>query len=216
MHSLAAATLLLAGQATAHMMLNHPVPFGVDTLNTSPLKNIKPGPVSSGSDYPCKQREGVYDITTMNNMAVNSPIDLSFNGTASHGGGTCQIAVTLDKEPTFDSVFKVIKVFEGGCPTSGEGNDGSDDFKFTLPKGFPNGQATLSWLWYNKLGGTREVYQNCAPITVTGGSDSKEVFNSLPNQYLINLPTTECQGVEKRMDVMKCLHNAFTTVTMEK
>lgn len=199
MYSLATAVLLLAGQAMAHMMMNHPVPFGNATLNTSPLNPVKPG--TDGSDYPCKQRTGVYDITLMNNMAVNDEIALNFTGSASHGGGTCQIAVTLDKEPTVSSIFKIIKVYEGGCPTSGDGNDGSDnDFLFTIPTGFPSGQASLAWVWYNKIG-NREVYMNCAPITVTGGSESKDVFDSLPNLYLINLPATEC-GTQDTSDVV--------------
>lgn len=191
--SLATGVLLLAGQATAHMVMSHPIPFG--TPDTSPLKNAKPG--TDASDYPCKkQRADVYEITTMNNMAVNTPIALSFNGSASHAGGTCQLSVSLDKEPTASSVFKVIKVFEGGCPSDASGGDLIKDFAFQIPEGFPNGQATFAWLWYNRLGGTREVYMNCAPITVTGGSENKDVFNSLPNQYLINLPTSECQGVD--------------------
>lgn len=181
------------------MILNEPVPFNKDKITTSPLQPVKPG--SPGSDYPCQQSDGVYDITTMNNMAVNEPIPISFNGSASHGGGTCQIAVTLDKKPTVDSVFKIIKVYEGGCPTAQNGNDGSDGgFDFTIPTGFPSGQASLAWVWYNKIG-NREVYMNCAPITVTGGSDTKEIFDSLPNLYLINLPPTEC-GTADTSDVI--------------
>lgn len=184
---------LLFGGSWAHMIMQSPVPFGVSTLNNSPLVDAKPG--TSSSDYPCKQRQGVYDITTMNNMAVGDAQELNFTGSASHGGGTCQIAVTMDEEPDYKSVFKVIQVFEGGCPTSGDGNDGSHPFSFALPKDFPNGRSTLAWVWYNKIG-NREVYMNCAPITVTGGSDDKTVYNSLPNLYLINLPTSECSTVE--------------------
>ncbi|SMQ46600.1 unnamed protein product [Zymoseptoria tritici ST99CH_3D7] len=175
------------------MIMQHPVPFGAGTLDNSPLKNAKPG--SAGSDYPCKQRAGVYDIDTINDMAVGSSIELNFTGSASHGGGTCQIAVSLDQEPKAESAWKVIQVYEGGCPTTGDGNTGSDNFTFQIPKGFPNGRFTLSWTWYNKIG-NREVYQNCAPIQITGGSASKEVYESLPNLYLINLPTSECSTVE--------------------
>lgn len=190
---LALVALLSGSLVDGHMMMAHPVPFGVSTLNTSPLVNAKPG--SSQSDFPCKQRTGVYDITTMNNMKVDEPQLLSFNGSASHGGGTCQLAVSLDKEPTAKSVWKVIQTYEGGCPTSGDGNDGSNPFTFTIPKDMPNGVSTLSWTWYNKIG-NRELYQNCAPITITGGSDNKDYYNSLPNLYVINLPTSECQSVE--------------------
>ncbi|KJX93528.1 hypothetical protein TI39_contig4297g00001 [Zymoseptoria brevis] len=191
--SLASAALVFFGRAASHMIMQHPVPFGVDTLDNSPLNNAKPG--SAGSDYPCKQRAGVYNIGTMNSMPVESPILLNFTGSASHGGGTCQIAVSLDKEPRVESVWKIIQVFEGGCPTDQDGNTPPNKFQFQIPKGFPNGQATMSWTWYNKIG-NREVYQNCAPIQVTGGSETKEVYESLPNLYLINLPTSECSTVE--------------------
>lgn len=190
--SFAAATLLFAGQATAHMMLSQPVPFNKGgSLNTSPLAPVKPG--SPGSDYPCQQTGGKYDIVEMNTMAVDEPIKLGWSGSAVHNGGTCQIAVTLDKEPDVSSVFKVLQVYEGGCPVAE--TDDTKSFNFTIPTGFPSGQASLAWVWFNNLG-NREVYMNCAPITVTGGAESKDVFNSLPNLYLINLPPSECGSVD--------------------
>ncbi|KAK3708924.1 hypothetical protein LTR37_011254 [Vermiconidia calcicola] len=185
--TIAATTLAVVGLGNAHLIMKHPVPYGVDTLDNSPLHDAKPG--TGESDYPCKQRPGVYDITKMNNMAVGEPQLLDFEGTASHGGGTCQIAVTLDKEPDYNSQFKIIQVFEGGCPTSSDGT--TESFTFKIPEGFPNGQATLAWSWYNMIG-NREMYMNCAPITVTGGSDSQDYYNSLPNMYVIAMPTSEC------------------------
>ena len=184
----------LIGTSSGHLIMNAPVPFGVDTLNNSPLEDAAPG--SSGSDFPCKQRPGVYDITAMNNMAVGDTQLLNFTGSASHGGGTCQIAVTMDLEPSVHSVWKLIQVFEGGCPISANGNDGTHPFTFTIPKDFPNGRSTLSWSWYNRIG-NREIYQNCAPIDVTGGSDSKQLYDSLPEWYIINLPTSDCSTVEE-------------------
>ncbi|KAI5369640.1 hypothetical protein Slin15195_G005150 [Septoria linicola] len=186
--SIAMVVLALFGTASAHMTLKTPVPYGQSTLDTSPLKPDK-------SNYPCKLREGVYDITQQNIIPVGVPQELSFSGSASHGGGTCQLSISLDKEPTASSVFKLIQVFEGGCPTAGAGNDGSDTFSFTVPKGFPNGDFALAWVWYNRIG-NREVYMNCAPITVTGGADNNDLFDSLPNQYMINLPPSECSSVE--------------------
>lgn len=164
--------------------MQHPIPFGKETLNNSPLVDAKPG--TSQSDYPCKQRPGVYKVDTVNKMSVGSPIELNFTGSASHGGGTCQISVTLDKEPSVKSVFKVIQTYEGGCPTAQDGNSGSTDFSFKIPKGFPNGRMSLAWTWYNKIG-NRELYMNCAPIEVSGGSDNNDVYDALPNMYLINM-----------------------------
>ncbi|KAK5168086.1 uncharacterized protein LTR77_006654 [Saxophila tyrrhenica] len=191
--TVAAAAFAFGSFSNAHLIMKTPVPFGVDSLNNSPLNDAKPG--TSGSDYPCKQRPGVYDITKMNHIAVDTPTEMSFEGSASHGGGTCQIAITKDKEPTANSTFKIIQVFEGGCPVSSDGNGGTHPFSFSIPKDFPNGVMTLTWLWYNRIG-NREAYQNCAPITVTGGSDNDDYFDSLPNMYLINLPTSECQSTQ--------------------
>ena len=185
--TVASAALMFAALGNSHLMLKTPVPYGLSTLDNSPLDNAWPG------NYPCKQRPGVYDITAMNNMKVGDPQELSFTGDASHGGGTCQLAVTLDKEPTPASQFKLIQVFEGGCPIDSDGNGNTHPFTFTIPKDFPNGVATLAWMWYNRIG-NREAYMNCAPITVTGGSDSKDYYNSLPNMYLINLPYEQCES----------------------
>ncbi|EON63048.1 hypothetical protein W97_02275 [Coniosporium apollinis CBS 100218] len=176
----------------AHMVISNPVPYGQSSLNNSPLEN-------SGSDFPCKQRPGVYDITKMNNMPVGVPQKLTFMGGATHGGGSCQVSVTLDQKPTKNSQWKVVKSIIGGCPASVNGNLGSDaqgtdasQFEFTLPKGMPNGQYTLAWTWFNKIG-NREMYMNCAPIEVTGGSSDNTVFNSLPDMFVANLPREECQ-----------------------
>ena len=62
----------------------------------------------------------------------------------------------MDKEPTPNSVFKVVQVFDGpNCPAeTGKG------LTFNLPKDFPNTErATLAWSWTN-LVGNREFYQN--------------------------------------------------------
>ena len=184
-----AAIALLANTASAHLIMQKPVPFGVDSLDNSPLEDAFPG------NYPCKQRTGVYDITTMNFMKVGDPQELSFEGSASHGGGTCQIAVSLDTEPTPNSTFKIIQVFEGGCPVSSDGNTGTHPFTFTIPEGFPNGVSTMAWFWNNRVG-NREAYMNCAPITVSGGSDSLDYYDSLPNLFLANLPSSECEVPE--------------------
>ncbi|KAK4547382.1 hypothetical protein LTR36_001038 [Oleoguttula mirabilis] len=189
--SLAATTFF--GIGNGHLILSSPVPFGLDSLNNSPLVDAKPG--SSGADYPCKLRTGVYDITAMNNMVVGQSMELSFTGSASHGGGTCQLAITTDLEPAANTTFKLIQTFEGGCPIQADGNDGTHPFTFDLPTGTPNGRLTFAWMWYNRVG-NREIYMNCAPLDVTGGSDSLDYYDSLPNAYVINLPTSECSTVE--------------------
>ena len=179
----------LISTTCAHLMLSQPVPFGLDTLNNSPLNNVAPG--AAGSDFPCKLRTGVYDITSMNNMKVGEPQLLNFTGSASHGGGTCHLSITTDLEPTAKSTFRLIQVFEGACPKYSDGNEYTNPFTFQLPEGTPNGRLTLVWTWYNRIG-AREIYQNCAPLSVTGGADNIDYYDSLPNAWFANLPNTDC------------------------
>jgi hypothetical protein len=164
------------------MKMSSPVPFDVATLDNSPLK-------ADGSDYPCKSCG--YKISAMNKIPVNEPVLLSFEGSAIHGGGTCQLAISMDKEPTKDSTFKVIQTFEGDCPpAAGTG------LTFNIPKDFPTVErATLAWTWFNKIG-NREMYMNLAPIEVTGGSNDQKFFDSLPDLFKANVPSTACTTPE--------------------
>ncbi|KAH8733629.1 hypothetical protein BGZ61DRAFT_383918 [Ilyonectria robusta] len=184
-------TFLLAGLASvasAHMMISNPVPYGKSNLNNSPLD-------ASGSDFPCKQRDGVYDAQGASNVyAQGSTQKLSFVGTAVHGGGSCQISVTTDLAPDANSVWKVIKSIEGGCPAQGEAGNIGDDanavdpytYDFTVPKELVSGNYTLAWTWFNKVG-NREMYMNCAPLTVTGSGGSADHLSSLPDMFTANI-----------------------------
>ena len=165
--TLIAAAVMMAMEplhAGAHMILKSPVPYG--NPNNSPLE-------ATGSDFPCKAVP--YTVNTMNEWSVGSEQTLSFTGTAVHGGGSCQISVTTDKEPTKESKWKVIYSIEGGCPVEAAGNldqngpSTNNAFKYTVPAELPNGVMTMAWTWFNKIG-NREMYMNCAPITVSGGA----------------------------------------------
>jgi hypothetical protein len=186
------ATLGMASYASAHIMMTTPKPFGKSTLNNSPLEK-------DGSDFPCKQRGGVYDPEGASNpMALGSTQPLNFVGSAVHGGGSCQISITYDEKPTKDSVWKVIHSIEGGCPARGvAGNLGggpdtpvSDDYSFTIPDSLPTGNAVLAWTWFNKVG-NREMYMNCAPIDITGGNSKSKrdtaAYDALPDMFTANI-----------------------------
>lgn len=175
-----AAASICAYAVDAHMIMASPVPFG------------KPdnGPITQ-AQWPCKKNLG-YTVTTMNAMSVGKEQTLSFSGSAVHGGGSCQLSVTTDTEPTENSVWKVIQSIEGGCP----GVDGPEEFKFTLPDSIPNGKGTFAWTWFAKLSGGPEMYMNCAPIEVTGGASDTSKFDALPDMLVANLAgVTECKQV---------------------
>ena len=173
---------IFASAAWGHMIMQQPVPYGVASLDNSPL----------GADFPCKQRSGVYEVSEMNNIVAGTDQALTFTGTAVHGGGSCQVSISKDREPTAQSVFKVIHSIVGGCP----GVDGGPrDFSFQVPQEFPNGEYALAWTWFNKIG-NREMYMNCAPVTITGGSDDDAFFDTLPNMFVANIPDSECTTPE--------------------
>ena len=188
--------LPLTQVAHAHVKIVQPVPYGAATLNTNPLEQ-------SGSDWPCKQRPGVYDVTQWNTMPINSPQVLKFQGQATHGGGACQISLTRDTPPTKDSVFKVIKSIEGGCPSTNPGNVGTDPFGYgadtfnsTIPDAITPANYTLVWIWFNKIG-DREMYMNCAPVTVTSSSKKRDMSHPHRNT------------LQERNDGMDTLPNMF-------
>jgi hypothetical protein len=180
-NTLFAAVLAMASTASAHMIMSKPVPFGPGEPSNSPLDKL-------GSNFPCKIGPGgSYIVETMNEWTVGSEVTLKINpnGTATHGGGSCQVSVTKDKEPTPQSVWKVIHSIEGGCPTSERGNNGKVNiFPFTVPSELPEGQLTMAWTWFNKVGG-QEMYMSCAPIKVSGGSG--DGFDSLPDMAVANI-----------------------------
>lgn len=210
------AAALVAG-SNAHMIMNTPTPYGIETLTTSPLNG-------EGINFPCQAGDRTdWDEAegASNPMKIGESNLLNFTGSAVHGGGSCQLSVTYDFPPPADkSKWKVIHSFVGSCPAQAAGNletlsitdaqgrpesalcTGSEtteclkQFYFDLPDGLKNGNATLAWTWFNKLG-NREMYMNCAPITITGGSDNDTLYDSLPEVFVANIPgecTTETTG----------------------
>lgn len=192
-----AAAMLSAPLINAHVEMTLPYPYGPGSLNNSPL-------AKDGIDFPCKLRTGTYDPpVAANNMVIGEIQTLSFKGSAVHGGGSCQVSLTKDMQPTIDSDWFAIRSFEGGCPASIPGNYPSDpesreapDFEYTIPEGVAPGEYTLAWTWFNKVG-EREMYMNCAPITVKsnqGKSYNEEA--SFPPMFVANIGINGCRTEE--------------------
>jgi hypothetical protein len=195
----------LAACASAHMIMDYPKPFGRSTLTSSPL---------APADFPCKQRNGVYAIDTMNQWDAGQTKTVSFNGTAVHGGGSCQFSITTDAEPTVNSQWKVIQSNIGNCPSDAPANldenpklepnltPDNSTFPVTMPKNIPDGRYTFAWTWINKVG-QREFYMNCAPVQV-GSSSGKasttsaaQALSALPDMFVANLPNDQCATKER-------------------
>ncbi|MCJ1473639.1 hypothetical protein MMC13_002290 [Lambiella insularis] len=195
---LLAAAAICATAVDGHMIMKTPTPYGKSSLNNSPL-------APDGSDFPCKQRSGVYDAEgASNTMPIGVNQTLSFTGSAVHGGGSCQVSLTTDAHPTVNSKWQVIHSIQGGCPVSAAGNlpedpngSGASTFQFSVPEGIAPGQYTLAWTWFNRIG-NREMYMNCAPVTVTGGSSKRDAPKSLakrtdfPPMFVANACSNKC------------------------
>ncbi|KAH7414454.1 hypothetical protein DE146DRAFT_36095 [Phaeosphaeria sp. MPI-PUGE-AT-0046c] len=176
------AILAMAPLTQAHMYMLKPVPYGGNT-DKSPL-------APDGSNFPCKN---VPYTGTINQWPVGSTQTLELFGSAVHDGGSCQISVTTDKAPTKDSKFKVIHSFEGDCPfppsaggNKPDGDNTNPPLPFTVPPELPNGEATMVWTWFNRVG-NREMYANCAGISVSGGASNTTAFDALPDMAVANI-----------------------------
>ncbi|KAL4891556.1 hypothetical protein BDV59DRAFT_203461 [Aspergillus ambiguus] len=190
----------LATMASAHIQMIEPVPIRspeskdksgkIDYSYTNPLSD-------DGKDYPCKG----YADDPFNSVANYSPgqkYNLKLKGSATHDGGSCQISLSYDKGKN----FKVIHSMLGGCPLTKE-------YEFQIPEGAPSGQALLAWTWFNKVG-NREMYMNCAQVTIGGGGGGKkrgmneeksiarrDGFNSLPPMFIANVQGPgKCKTIE--------------------
>ncbi|KAK2763096.1 hypothetical protein FQN54_009730 [Arachnomyces sp. PD_36] len=199
-----AAAMLSSSVVDAHMVMVSPVPYMHETLDNFPL-------AADGSDFPCKLQDGLYDSPSpaTNKMAIGEPQTLSFMGSAVHGGGSCQISLTTDMQPTPESQWQVIHSIEGGCPAGIGGNFPENaagrqapDFQYTIPDGIAPGEYTLAWTWFNKVG-NREMYMNCAPITVEAGSSKRDEMKSkrepnFPSMFVANIAghCTTDEGVD--------------------
>ncbi|ERS94950.1 hypothetical protein HMPREF1624_08661 [Sporothrix schenckii ATCC 58251] len=168
---LSSLTVVLASAsiAAAHMEMTWPPPLrskynpysnpgSIDYTMTAPL-------LADGSNYPCKHYQ-VADLGTPQgrptaSFAAGQSANLTIGGGAPHGGGSCQVSVSYDRGQS----FTVVQSIEGGCPASA----GTTTLDFVIPYDAPQGDALLAWTWFNNLG-NREMYMNCAAVTITGAA----------------------------------------------
>ncbi|KAJ5356984.1 hypothetical protein N7517_011593 [Penicillium concentricum] len=163
---------LLATVVSAHMQLSKPYPIRSplnkdgkgekDYSYTNPLS-------SSGSDYPCKgyAKDKFEAVAT---WQPGSSQEMTLEGSAVHDGGSCQLALTYDQGKT----FKVIESIEGDCPIAKK-------YQFEVPSDAPSGDALFAWTWFNKVG-NREMYMNCAMITIGGSSKRSAAVDSVDSE----------------------------------
>lgn len=177
--------LLAFPPALCHMQMSWPYPLrssynpansyqDIDYSMTSPLH-------ADGSDYPCKGYQKDGDSTPTATYIAGSTYNMSLAGSATHGGGSCQLSLSYDNGAT----FRVIKSMIGGCPLT-------TTYDFTIPSYMPSGSALLAWTWQN-LQGNREFYMNCASVKILPGVSRRRSqtaytsVDSLPYVWRANL-----------------------------
>jgi hypothetical protein len=153
---------LLASTASAHMEVTNPPPFrSKNNPHTTDIDYSMTNPLSqSGSDFPCKGYHSLLDTPQGASVADWQPggtYSFSLAGSATHNGGSCQVSLSYDR----GSTWTVIHSYIGNCPLR-------PDWSFTLPNDTPSGSALWAWSWWNNLG-NREMYMNCAHVTIGGG-----------------------------------------------
>ncbi|KAF4341743.1 spore coat SP96 precursor [Fusarium beomiforme] len=179
-----AVCLGLAGLAQAHMEMIYPPPFkskanpnagsDVDYSMTAPLD-------ASGANFPCKGYQSLFGTkegASVANWEAGGSYNMSITGGANHGGGSCQASLSYDKGKS----WKVIHSYIGNCPGAG-----TTTFDFKVPSDAPSGEAIFAWTWFNRIG-NREMYMNCAAVTIGGGSGKRaEAMNSRPDMFVANV-----------------------------
>ncbi|EEU48002.1 uncharacterized protein NECHADRAFT_103191 [Fusarium vanettenii 77-13-4] len=181
----AALALGLAGLAQAHMEMTSPPPFkskanphangDVDYSMTAPLE-------AGGGNFPCKGYHSLFGTPAGASVAdwkAGGSYSMTITGGANHGGGSCQASLSFDKGET----WKVIHSYVGNCPGAG-----TTSYDFKVPADTPSGEAIFAWTWFNQIG-NREMYMNCAAVTIGGGSSKKRAsaLSSRPSMFVANV-----------------------------
>ncbi|KAF9874938.1 extracellular protein [Colletotrichum karsti] len=183
-----------AGMASAHMVMSEPAPLKAkNNPNSINIDYSYSNPLSlSGSDYPCKgylSALGTSEATPVDTWSAGDTREVVISGHTIHGGGSCQVSLSVDGGNT----FKTLHTYIGGCP-AGDGHR----LSFQIPSDTPStDEGIVAWSWFNNLG-NREMYMNCAVVRIENGGDGSD-FNSRPGIFRAN--TNGCRTVDSR-DVM--------------
>ncbi|KAJ1732971.1 hypothetical protein LPJ72_003115 [Coemansia sp. Benny D160-2] len=155
----------LAASVSAHMAMLSPcprysskgkcpaLPSGqqLDYSMTSPL----------GTNDPLCKHTVPYP-TPCETWTAGQSVTVTFEGSATHGGGHCQWSISYDGGKTFVVLHQEL----GHCFSTG------NSYTFSLPSDLPSSsKAVFAWSWVNAIG-NREFYMNCADVAITGGSSS--------------------------------------------
>ncbi|KAK0630270.1 hypothetical protein B0T17DRAFT_506755 [Bombardia bombarda] len=187
------APLLIQG-VRGHVVMNLPPSYN---LNSQPFLQLSP---LNGAEYlfPCQNRYGV-DVRT--DVQAGGATLVNFTGTALHGGGSCQFSISYD-DPTVggwntSATFKTIYSIIGGCPAVYTNETKNIDSVGSDIRGRDDGHHCGN---DHDVDCVRqflvpipslEMYMNCAPINITGGTGDQKQIDDLPDIFVANVPIQE-------------------------
>ncbi|KAJ2659026.1 hypothetical protein IWW48_003735 [Coemansia sp. RSA 1200] len=155
----------LAASVSAHMAMLSPCPRYSSKGKCPAL------PSGQQLDYSMTSPLGTNDPLCKHTVPYSTPcetwtagqsVTVTFEGSATHGGGHCQWSISYDGGKTFVMLHQEL----GHCFSSG------NSYTFSLPSNLPSSnKAVFAWTWVNAIG-NREFYMNCADVAITGGSSS--------------------------------------------
>ncbi|CAM1507877.1 Fc.00g047250.m01.CDS01 [Cosmosporella sp. VM-42] len=194
--------------ALAHMEMSNPPPiksrFNKNSRWDDIDYNMKAPLKADGSNFPCKGYHKLSSTTFGTPMAVlkgGESSSLTITDTITHGGGSCQISLSVDGGQT----FRVLHTYIGNCPSA----PGDNTLNFRVPVDVPSKErALLAWSWFNKFG-NREMYMNCASVTTQSGGPGNS-FHNLPTIFEANIGNG-CKTVDSK-DLMIPNPGNFTTL----
>lgn len=125
--------LFFSTLVSAHIRMIQPAPLNGD-------HDENKNPLGSGNPYPCQGYVTSYPFRSSTKYEAGSEQTLQLEGSATHGGGSCQISLSYDNGTT----FRVIESIIGGCTLD-------RSLTFIVPEDAPTGGALLSWTWFNKM-----------------------------------------------------------------
>ena len=123
----------------AHIEMSSPYPINSD-LDPDVSYNLKDynykTPLSTtGSNFPCKGYHVAGTDSPKASYTAGQSYAIKLDGSATHGGGSCQISLSYDNGKS----FKVLKSIQGGCPLK-------LGYNFTVPSFAPSSNsALLAW-----------------------------------------------------------------------
>lgn len=187
---------------TAHVTMFEPKQWNVPEIVRAAVKsdgNLNPLQ-GDGSNFPC---HGVAPEAPVATYLPGTSQSLKIKGSAVHGGGSGQMVITYDTNPSKKTVFRVMTSYMGDHPIKAAGNLSPADrdpkslkselelwklnpLSFTVPKGLPKGKAVVAWTWFNRIG-NREMYMHCATVIIGGEETSTRAFEALPGMFKANI-----------------------------